>query len=183
MRMEIARCLKGEVFPPEEVIRGGDALRDARYGVQDRVCIVVKGSCALLHKGEGEESASLTPVVTLNHGASYGELEVFCHRAWPENHVIRAQQHSDVYHMLGDDFRRIYEQFPVEQVALIRVLRPRIDDYVTSDEVGGINAQLLEASEAILEQAEEEDMIYLTASRNSEAEHKNEGPAVSVVPE
>lgn len=166
-RVEIARCLKGEVFPPEEIIRG-DSLRDRRYSVADRVCFLVKGTCALLRRGDDEE---LALVANLHQGASWGELEVFCGREWPEDHVIRAQQHSDVYHLVGDKFREIYEEFTVEHEALRRVLRGRTQDYITSEECAGLTSQVLQEGEQILEQAEEEDVIQLTASYEDIGDH------------
>ena len=92
---------------------------------------MVKGTCALLRRGDEEE---LALVANLHQGASWGELEVFCGREWPEDHVIQAQQHRDVYHLVGDKFREIYEEFTVEHEALRRVLRGRTQDYITSEE-------------------------------------------------
>lgn len=148
MKVEVANYMIGQVYPPDEMIRG-DELRDRRCKVLDRVNYVSKGLLTA-HKGAPRDRGAAAGSL-LHPGSSFGELEVLMRMPWNYAIAVTAVQHSDVYSIEGDILRRICDQFPVETQVMQRVFAARVQDFIQAEECTAIQKEMLELSETLVE--------------------------------
>jgi len=154
-RTEVARKLIGQVYPPDEMVRG-DTLRDKYYCRSGRIYFVAKGLlCAVRasdEEAQGVSESSDARRIMLNPGSSFGELEVLLGRKWNEDILILGQQHSDVYSIDAEALLTILKMFPVESATLQAVLSSRDHDYIEAEEVLAIEAEITKTFEEIEKQ-------------------------------
>lgn len=151
MRIELANHLKGEVIPPDEVIRGGDSRRDDRYLAADRICYVTNGVVSAVEFDEAGNANVLEPLLP---GSSFGEREVFCGVKWKEVMGIKAVQHSDIYSIRGEEMRDVYMSFPVERAAVLKVLFGRDKDYILAAENRDLGLEIKEVADGLIQMDE-----------------------------
>jgi len=140
IRVQIAAFLTGQVYPPDEEIRG-DPFRDQRHDLRKRVFYLSKGLCAYKTiRQDGTEMQS----VEMYAGSSFGEREVLLDVQWSSLAAVRAVQHSDVYSIAGSKLLEVMGKFPDELEALRQVFERRgaNGDYVEAHQCGDIYKQL-----------------------------------------
>lgn len=158
IRVEMAYSMQGNVYPPDELIRG-DVLRDARSKMCDRVFFITKGVVNFQRRLEdsiditGRQHAQFTEPVELICGSSFGEKNCLpgLKSEWEVDAQFKALQHTDVYSVSSERVAEIFSEanchvlpwINTELRILQDLFRDRPEDYVKANEVAELITKYL----------------------------------------